>query len=128
MDSLTVKAPLEGEATGPNPTNRAKLGTKRHLLTDQRGTPLSVVITKANLHDMKTTTITLNSIVTCRPKPTPRTPQNHYLNKEYDYPEIERAVIKRGYIPPSTTEEKPFLLTMEDPYQAKRWVAERTES
>jgi hypothetical protein len=35
--------------TGPNPTDRGKLGTKRHILTDQDGIPLSVV---ALLHDL----------------------------------------------------------------------------
>ena len=40
--------------TGPNPTDRGnKIGTKRHVLTDQRGIPVSVVITSANTHDMK---------------------------------------------------------------------------
>ena len=40
--------------TGPNPTDRGKLGTKRHhVLTDGQGIPLSVVITAANTHDMK---------------------------------------------------------------------------
>jgi DDE family transposase len=38
--------------TGPNPTDRGKLGTKRHVLTDGKGIPLSVVITAANTHDM----------------------------------------------------------------------------
>jgi hypothetical protein len=32
--------------TGQNPTDRGKLGTnKRHVLTDQRGIPVYVVIT-----------------------------------------------------------------------------------
>ena len=39
--------------TGPNPTDRSKSGTKRHVLTDQHGIPVSVVITPANTHDMK---------------------------------------------------------------------------
>ena len=34
--------------TGPNPTDRGKLGTKRHVLTDEQGIPLSVVVTAAN--------------------------------------------------------------------------------
>ena len=29
---------------GHNPTDRSKLGTKRHILTDKNGIPLSVVI------------------------------------------------------------------------------------
>ena len=44
---------LGGAATGPNPIDRGKLGTKRHTLTDQSGAPLAVVVTGANCHDMK---------------------------------------------------------------------------
>jgi hypothetical protein len=28
--------------TGPNPTDRGNLGTKRHVIKDKRGVPLSV--------------------------------------------------------------------------------------
>ena len=42
--------------TDHNPTDRGKLGTKRHVLTDGQGIPLSVVITAANTHDMKAAT------------------------------------------------------------------------
>ena len=45
LDSVSVKAPLGGILTGPNPTDRGKLGTKRHVLADKKGIPLSVVIT-----------------------------------------------------------------------------------
>ncbi len=34
--------------TGHNPTDRSKLGTKRHILTDKKGIPLSAIITSAN--------------------------------------------------------------------------------
>jgi len=33
----------EGEAIGPNPTDRGKAGTKRHVLTDRNGIPLGAV-------------------------------------------------------------------------------------
>ena len=49
--------------TGPNPTDRAKLGTKRHLLTDGQGIPLSIIITAANTHDMKAAISILDNIV-----------------------------------------------------------------
>ena len=42
-----------GKQTGPNPTDRAKSGTKRHVLTDGGGVPLAVVITAANVPDMR---------------------------------------------------------------------------
>ncbi len=43
--------------TGNNPTtDRSKLGTKRHILTDRKGIALSVVISSANTHDIKLVT------------------------------------------------------------------------
>ncbi len=38
--------------TGPNPTDRAKSGVKLHVLTDERGIPLSAGITAANVNDI----------------------------------------------------------------------------
>src|ERR1051326_6175549 len=80
---------------GQNPTDRGKYGTKRHVLTDQRGIPLSVVITAANTHDMKAATETLDRTVNERPSKS----QNLCLDKGYDFPEIERESTKRRYIP-----------------------------
>lgn len=40
-----------GSAIGPTPTDRGRTGTKRHLLTDRKGTPLAVVLSGANMHD-----------------------------------------------------------------------------
>jgi hypothetical protein len=39
-----TKAPLGGEGTRPNPTDRSESGTKRSLLTDGRGVPLGVAV------------------------------------------------------------------------------------
>ena len=36
-----------GSATGPNPTDRGKPGTKRHLVVDANGTPLGLTLTGA---------------------------------------------------------------------------------
>ena len=43
------------KGTGPNPTDRAKSGTKRSILVDGKGVPLSVSVDAANRHDMKMT-------------------------------------------------------------------------
>lgn len=40
-----------GAQTGPNPTDRGKNGSKRHLACDGKGTPLALVHTGANVHD-----------------------------------------------------------------------------
>jgi len=53
MDGATTKAPLRGEGTGHNPTDHGKSGTKRSLLTDRNGIPLSITMDGANRHDKK---------------------------------------------------------------------------
>jgi putative transposase len=77
---------------------------------------------------MKATARTLSRIVACRPKPTPRRPQNLCLDKGYDYPEIERAVIKRGYTPHIRHRGETVPPRDGRCQQAKRWVVERTGS
>ena len=48
VDSCSIRAVYGGDQTGPNPTDRAKRGSKRHLLCDGRGVPLAVRLTGAN--------------------------------------------------------------------------------
>lgn len=48
--------------TGPNPTDRGRLGTKRHLVVDARGTPLGVTLSGANRHDSMMLAATLDAI------------------------------------------------------------------
>jgi IS5 family transposase len=84
---------------GPNPTDRrGKRGTKRHLLTDKNGMPLSVVITAANTHDMKAAITTIDRIVVKRLSPK-KILQNLCLDKGYDFLEIEHEeAVKRSYV------------------------------
>ena len=42
VDSCSIRAVYGGDQTGPNPTDRAKRGSKRHLICDGRGVPLAV--------------------------------------------------------------------------------------
>src|SRR5215211_2054318 len=42
-----------GQRTGPNPTDKAKAGSKRHVVSDRGGIPLAVVLSAANIHDSK---------------------------------------------------------------------------
>ena len=73
--------------TGPNPTDRGKLGTKRHVLTDGQGIRLSlVVITAANTNDMTAAISVLDNIVAKRPSSKiNKKRQNLYLDKGYDF-------------------------------------------
>jgi hypothetical protein len=57
--------------TGSSPVDRSKRGTKRHILTDKDGTPLSAVITSASTHDIKAVTDVVDNAVVKRPSGAP---------------------------------------------------------
>lgn len=50
MDGASAQ-PRRGPHTGPNPTDRGKLGSKRHIVTDAQGIPVMFCVTEANRHD-----------------------------------------------------------------------------
>jgi transposase len=52
VDSASVRALGRGGKTGPNPTERRKLGSKHHVITDAQGIPLAALLTGANRHDV----------------------------------------------------------------------------
>jgi putative transposase len=115
-----------GSATGPNPTDRAKLGVKRHILTDRRGVPLSAVITAANVHDKWMAAATLDAVALRAPRG-PRRPTNLCLDKGYDYRDTEAAVRARGILPHIRRRGENALLGCVRG-KARRWAVERTNS
>ena len=90
--------------TGNNPTDRSKLGrTKRHILTDKKGIPLSAVISSARTHDIKLVTDVVDNRVVKRPSNKNRTKgrrrlQHLCLDKAYNSEQEEQELIKRGYV------------------------------
>jgi putative transposase len=114
--------------TGHNPTDRSKLGSKRHILTDKNGIPLSTFITSANTHDVTAAMNTIDNIVVKRPssKKHKQKKQNLCLDKAYHSNEVEQEIIKRGYIPHIRHRREEKLLHRK--YPARRWVVERTNS
>jgi putative transposase len=74
VDGAMAEAPLGGEAPGPNPTDRGKLGTKRSPLAGGRGVPLSVVPAGANVNDFKILEEIIRSIRIDRPEPSDDAP------------------------------------------------------
>jgi transposase len=129
MDGAMTKAPLGGEATGSNPTDRSKKGTKRSLLTEGNGVPIGLAVEGANRHDMKLTEPTLQSQIVQRPDPTEENPQNLCLDKGYDYDEVRKIVATWQYIAHIKTRGEEAQEKLEIPgYRARRWVVERTHS
>ena len=105
------------------------MGTKRSLLTEGYGIPIGVAVDGANRHDMKLVERTLEATMIQRPEPTPDHPQNMYLDKGYDYPEVRELVAAWGYTGHirSRGEERVYKRTIPG-YRARRWVVERTHS
>lgn len=97
VDTAMGKARFGGDHVGPNPTDRAKNGSKRSILTDGGGGPLSAVVGAANVHDTKLLEQTIEAIVVDRPEPTEERPQNLCLDKGYDNPTGEAAVENHRY-------------------------------
>lgn len=62
LDGSLHKAPYGGEGTGPNPTDRAKLGWKWSVAVDAAGIPLGWVIDGANRNDSILLAPTLDAV------------------------------------------------------------------
>ncbi len=145
MDSRHSPAPLGGDKTGKNPTDRGKRGAKINLAVDERGAPLSVVLTGANRHD-KVSAIEL--IASVAPKRPAHKEQHLCADKAYDATDVREFVASEGYIAhikvnprrtpaaPASAAGRPDddqdLYEKESagqkPHPARRWVVERTIS
>ena len=114
-----------GELTGPNPTDRAKRGTKYHLLVDRAGLPLNVAVSGANRNDCLQVQPLLDSMPAIRrggrghPR---RRPVKLHADKAYDIPWVRRYLHRRGItarIPRRGRDPNGRL-------GRHRWVVERT--
>ncbi len=115
-----------GAKTGPNPTDRGKPGTKRHIVVERKGIPLNALITGANTHDSVVFEELIDGIGPIkRPRGRPRKrPEKLHADKGYDISRCRRALHKRGIkvrIARKGVESKQKL-------GRHRWVVERTLS
>ncbi|MBV9179322.1 MAG: IS5 family transposase [Nitrososphaeraceae archaeon] len=134
MDGIITKAPLGGKRTGPNPTDRAKSGTKRSMLVDGKGVPLGITVDAANKHDMKMTKATLQSIVIHRPEEAASSIKQHMcMDRGYDFPEVYELLEDYGYTihirlritrGRRSKNQRKRIPT----YRSRHWVVERTHS
>jgi len=88
-----------GRKAGANPTDKGKAGTKRHIVVDKRGVPLSVITSAANVHDSIVSEELLDAIEPIkrpgRGRPRKR-PEKLHADKAYDDKKCARALRKRG--------------------------------
>jgi putative transposase len=129
MDGCMTKAPLGGEKTGKNPTDRAKRGVKRSLLVEGQGLPVGLAVDGANRNDMKMVEATLDSIPVERPEPTAAKPQEMCMDKGYDYDEVREIVAEFGFTAHIRSRGEEAKEVMRKALaKARRWVVERTHS
>jgi hypothetical protein len=62
LDGSLHKAPYGGEGTGPNPTDRAKLGWKWSVASERHGIPVVWAIDGANRNDVRMLEPTLDAV------------------------------------------------------------------
>ncbi len=112
-----------GAATGPNPTDRGKPGTKRDVLTDAKGIPLALKLTGANVHDSRMLEAVVDAVPPVRScwGPPRKRPSKLHADKAYDYRRCRQALtaVASSTVSPGGIESRQRL-------GRHRWVAERT--
>jgi hypothetical protein len=149
LDSISIKSPLGGPRQEIIlPIDRSKLGTKRHILNDKKGIPLSDVVSSASTHDIKLVTEVVDKVIIKRPKSLsksklksrrrPRRRLQHLcLDKGYKSTEKEQELIKRGYVlhipykkkrgEEEDHEQQIKAIPNRKKYSARRWVVYRKD-
>ncbi|WP_394064375.1 IS5 family transposase [Xanthobacter autotrophicus] len=124
VDASSGPGQKGGDAIGPNPTDRGKRGTKRHIVVDRRGLPLAVVLTGANRHDSMALTTVVDAIQPVRQRrgrPRKR-PQKLHADKGYDFDRCRKDLRKRGITPRIARRG----IDSSEHLGKHRWVVERT--
>ncbi len=124
VDGSSLRAMHGGPETGPNPTDRAKAGSKHHLLTDAQGIPLAALATSANTNEVTQVVPLLDAILPVRGKVgrPRRRPDRLQGDRGYDSDPLRRLLRQRGIQPVlgrRRTEHGSGL-------GVTRWVIERT--
>lgn len=127
LDGSLHKAPYGGEGTGPNPTDRAKLGWKWSVAVEANGIPIGWAIDGANRNDIRLLEPTLDAVARCGLLANIGT---LHLDRGYDYPIVRERlagygltdlnVQRRGTKVPGV-KKQPLRLGL-------RWIVEATNS
>lgn len=90
-----------GPATGPNPCDRGRPGSKHHILTDGNGLPLAVDLTAANVSDQDMLEPMLDAVQPIQgPRGRPRKrPKKLHADKGYSSAKNRAACRRRGILP-----------------------------
>ncbi|WP_410011399.1 IS5 family transposase [Streptomyces nigrescens] len=124
IDSSHVRADRPGPKSGPSPVDRARPGSKHHLIVDGHGIPLAISLTGGNRNDITQLIPLLRKIppvtgLVGRPRQRPDTLLG---DRGYDHDKYRRLVRAMGI--------KPVIAQRGIPHgsglRTHRWVVERT--
>ncbi|MCX5060202.1 IS5 family transposase [Streptomyces sp. NBC_00461] len=115
-----------GPKSGPSPVDRARPGSKHHIITDGQGIPLAVSLTGGNRNDVTQLLPLLDKIpavagVVGRPR---RRPDMLFADRGYDHDKYRRLLRERGIRPAIAERGQPHGTGL----GTFRWVVERTIS
>ncbi|MGC9670086.1 IS5 family transposase [Planosporangium sp. 12N6] len=124
IDSSQVRALKGGPKTGPSPVDRARTGSKHHVLTDAAGVPLAVGLTGAQRNDVTQLLPLIDQIPPVRgrrgrPR---RRPDRLYADRGYDHDCYRRQVRGKGVRPVIGRRGAPHGSGL----GVHRWVVEQT--
>lgn len=110
--------------TGPSPVDRARPGSKHHLITDSAGVPLAISLTGGNRNDVTQLLPLIDGVGPVKGKVgRPRRRADRLLaDRGYDHDKYRRELRRRGVAPViarRSTEHGSGL-------GKERWVVERT--
>jgi transposase len=116
----------QGPESGPGPVDRARPGSKHHVLTDGQGIPLAVSLTGGNRNDVTQLLPLLDKIpavagVVGRPR---RRPDTLFADRGYDHDKYRRLLRQRRIRPATAERGQPHGTGL----RTFRWVVERTLS
>lgn len=110
--------------TGPSPVDRARAGSKHHLITDSAGVPLAISLTGGNRNDVTQLLPLIDGIGPVRGRVgRPRRRSDRLLaDRGYDFDKYRRELRRRGV--------KPVIARRGAEHGSglgtERWVVERT--
>ncbi|WP_442905589.1 IS5 family transposase [Hymenobacter sp. PAMC 26628] len=128
LDACQTKAPLGGEAVGPNPTDRGKGGVKRHADGQAQGLPIGVAVTGANVHEVTQVRAVLDSMPVLPPPAEDDFAPGFCADKGYDAEAIRRLLAQWGYRVHILSRGEEADKCRTPGYRARRWVVERTHA
>jgi transposase len=115
---------FKGALTGPSPVDRAKTGSKHHLIVDAHGIPLAITLTGGNRNDVTQLLPLIDGVGPVTGKPgRPRQRSERVLaDRGYDHDKYRRELRRRGV--------KPVIAKRGADHGTglgrERWVVERT--